>query len=135
MSNQLEILEVLECAKNGDARCQRIIYEVITPFIYHLILKYVPNEDDAADLAQETMITAFEKLKNYNSDKGSFKSWTAKIAINKALKWKNSRMSLVSPEEFEKLMRILTNEQNSLELLIRQMKSCIIVNNIVLTNL
>ena len=68
MSNQLEILEVLECAKNGDARCQRIIYEVITPFIYHLILKYVPNEDDAADLAQETMITAFEKLKNYNSD-------------------------------------------------------------------
>lgn len=77
----------IERAQNRDRDSQKWIYESYVMFVFNLTKKYIPDEDTAADAAQETMITVMDKMKNFDSEKGAFKSWVAKIAINNALKW------------------------------------------------
>lgn len=51
--------------------------------IYRIAYSYVHNEADALDIVQETAYQAYlskDKLR----DKGKFKSWILKIAVNKA---------------------------------------------------
>ncbi|MDB2473638.1 sigma-70 family RNA polymerase sigma factor [Schleiferiaceae bacterium] len=115
MLSQTDFLKCYESAKEGDPESERVIYEGYVGFAYRLAKRYCPNDDDAADVAQEAMITAFEKIENYNPTKGNFKSWLAKITVNKALRW-NSKVRLFIPlEEWTHLEQVLRNEHDSIE--------------------
>lgn len=85
--NDTHLTQHIELAQTGNRESQKWIYESYVGFVYNLIRKYISDEDTAADAAQETMITVMDKLKNFDSEKGAFKSWVAKIAIHKALRW------------------------------------------------
>lgn len=52
--------------------------------VYHHCFAIVRDEDTAEDLAQETFITAYYKLKQYNDDY-RLATWLFRIATNKAL--------------------------------------------------
>jgi len=54
--------------------------------IYHHCFALVHNEAVAEDIAQETFIAAFYKLKLYNP-KYRLSTWLFKIATNKSLNW------------------------------------------------
>lgn len=113
MLSQSDFLKHFEYARGGDPESERAIYEGYVGFAYNLAKRYCPNEDDAADVAQEAMITAFEKLANYHPSKGNFKSWLAKITVNKALRW-NSKVKLHMPlEEWAQLEQVLHNEHDA----------------------
>jgi DNA-directed RNA polymerase specialized sigma24 family protein len=73
MLTQEQFEKYLIGALNRDVDSERAIYEGSVDYVYNIVLKYVSDRDDAADVAQETMIQAFEKLKNYNPSKGKFK--------------------------------------------------------------
>lgn len=98
MPHPPEFLHHLGRALLGETESERFLYEQYVGFVFHLAKRYCPNEDDAADVAQETMITAFDKLANFDPNKGTFKSWIAKIAIHKALRW-NAGVKLHLPIE------------------------------------
>ncbi len=111
MLSQTELIDYLACARRGEPLCERTLYEAYVPFVYNLVLKYIEDSDDAADVAQETMIHAFEKLSNYNPDKGAFKSWIAKIAIHRALKWTKRKRQFVTTDQFERLYEHMYQEE------------------------
>jgi RNA polymerase sigma factor (sigma-70 family) len=98
MLTQDQFLLQLPGALRREAACERVIYEGYVGYAYQLARKYGFDDDDAADVAQEAMIIAYEKLKNYNPEKGNFKSWLAKITINEALRMKKKAKDTVSME-------------------------------------
>lgn len=122
MLTQEQFEKYLIGALNRDVDSERAIYEGSVDYVYNIVLKYVSDRDDAADVAQETMIQAFEKLKNYNPSKGKFKSWLAKIAINKSLKWLGKNKQMISQESAEKFFEVLETSEPT-ELLSERLKS------------
>lgn len=107
MLTQDQFLKLLPGALKRDVQSERTIYESHVGFAYHLARRYGFSDDDAADVAQEALIIAFEKLKNYDATKGNFKSWLAKITINEALKMKKKARDMVSIEDLAMLEQTL----------------------------
>ena len=58
--------------------------------IYMVIYNMTSNHEDAADLAQETFIKAYQALKNFKGD-SSFYTWIYRIATNKAINFLKQR--------------------------------------------
>jgi len=53
--------------------------------LFSFLLRYVGDEEEAADILQDTFLRAWEKLEGFRSS-SSFKTWLFQIAINL---WKN----------------------------------------------
>ncbi|MFQ5906095.1 MAG: RNA polymerase sigma factor [bacterium] len=69
--------------------------------VYNLILTMVGNQEDAADLTQETFIKAFRSLGGFNPG-SSFRSWITTIASNTCIDFfRKARPETVSAEEVE----------------------------------
>jgi len=60
------------------------IYQLFSGKLFALSLKYSRNKSDAEDVLQDSFITAFQKIHQYNN-KGSFEGWLKRIVINTSL--------------------------------------------------
>ncbi|MDR7211402.1 sigma-70 family RNA polymerase sigma factor [Flavobacterium piscis] len=88
MKNDLEIY-IQQCIQN-DRAGQLKIYQLFSPVLYGICLKYMKNEDDAKDVFQEAFIIAFQKIHQYKFE-GSFEGWLKKIFINKLIETLNKK--------------------------------------------
>ncbi|MDT8346184.1 MAG: RNA polymerase sigma factor [Flavobacteriaceae bacterium] len=77
--------QLIEACKNNKVAAQEAVYKTYAPKVYPVCLKYASCTDDAKDLLQDTFITVFEKVKQFNHQ-GSFEGWIKRIAINMAIK-------------------------------------------------
>lgn len=80
---------IRKCVKN-DREAQLKIYQLYSPVLYGLCLKYMRNTDDAKDVFQEAFVIAFQKMEQYKFE-GSFEGWLKRIFINKLLETLNKR--------------------------------------------
>jgi RNA polymerase sigma factor (sigma-70 family) len=67
-----------------DRAGQQKIYQLFSPVLYGICLKYMRNEDDAKDVFQEAFLIAFEKIEQFKFE-GSFEGWIKRIFINKLI--------------------------------------------------
>jgi RNA polymerase sigma factor (sigma-70 family) len=74
---------IKKCVEN-DRESQLKIYQLFSPILYGLCLKYMRNEDDAKDVFQDAFVIVFQKIGQYNFE-GSFEGWIKRIFINKLL--------------------------------------------------
>ncbi|WP_281228307.1 RNA polymerase sigma factor [Flavobacterium aquiphilum] len=74
---------IKKCVEN-DREAQLKIYQLFSPILYGLCLKYMRNEDDAKDVFQEAFVIAFQKMDQFKFE-GSFEGWIKRIFINKLL--------------------------------------------------
>ena len=76
--------------KNPEA--QRYLYEKYKVKWFMICLRYSRNRDEAEDMMQEGLISIFKDLRQYNSKKAAFSTWSGKVMVNAALqflrKWK-----------------------------------------------
>ena len=69
--------------------------------VYNLILGMVGNEEDAADLTQETFVKAFRSLHRFNPDY-PFRPWVVRIASNCCMDFfRQKKYETVSIEDLE----------------------------------
>ena len=54
--------------------------------LYHAAYAILKNRDDAQDAMQEGMITAFEKLDQFQGE-GNFGGWLRKIVVRKSIRY------------------------------------------------
>lgn len=80
---------IRKCIEN-DRGGQQKIYQLFSPVLYGLCLKYMKNEDDAKDVFQEAFVIAFQKMNQYRFE-GSFEGWLKRIFINKLIETLNKR--------------------------------------------
>lgn len=76
--------ELVYAAQQGDARAfERLLRRHLGP-LRSFLHRMICNPDDAADLAQETAIRAFEAIGSFRGD-ASFRTWLFAIGVRKGL--------------------------------------------------
>jgi RNA polymerase sigma factor (sigma-70 family) len=88
LKDDLEIL-IKKCIQN-DRGGQLRIYQLFSPVLYGICLKYMKNEDDAKDVFQEAFVIVFQKISQYKFE-GSFEGWMKRIFINKLIEALNKK--------------------------------------------
>lgn len=75
--------ELIAAILAGD---NQLYHQLIRPHersVYMMSLSYMKNEEDAADVTQETFIRAFQNLRAFRGD-SKFSTWLISIALNQA---------------------------------------------------
>src|SRR5690554_856034 len=65
---------------------QKKLYELFSPKMYFVCLRYARHDMKAQDILQDGFIKVFDNLRQYNF-KGSFEGWIRKIIVNTALNY------------------------------------------------
>lgn len=76
--------ELIAKSLQGDTRAFEELLVQYQNKIYTLCFRYMGNEEDAYDMAQETFIKAFRSLQSFKGD-SSFGTWLYRIATNVCL--------------------------------------------------
>lgn len=98
--------EMLDGCLKGDGASQRKLFELHSPRVYSLILRYVAQEDAAADVLQETFLRIFDSVSRFVwRGEGSLRAWIDRIAVNMALNYvrDNRKESLAAQQPVESL--------------------------------
>ncbi|WP_342454908.1 RNA polymerase sigma factor [Tenacibaculum sp. L6] len=101
---------------------QAQVYQLFSGKLFALCLKYSRNYQDAEDTLQDSFLTIFKKIPQYNNE-GSFEGWMKRITINTALQKyrEKSPLQLVSEginEELEEEV-VLETESVNVDVLLR----------------
>jgi RNA polymerase sigma factor (sigma-70 family) len=88
--NLNNLANIIEGCKRRDKKAQSKLYELFSPGLFALCMRYVENQSDAEDILHDTFIKVFSKIDNYEP-KGSFESWLKTIFVNDSLKFLRSR--------------------------------------------
>jgi len=74
-------IELVRQAKQKNIAAFEQLFSRYQKRIYNFILRMIQNQDDSAELTQDTFIRAYHSLKTLKTDK-AFNSWLHRIAIN-----------------------------------------------------
>ena len=88
-------------------REEEAFYQLIEPLqgqLYRIAYVYVQNEDDAVDILQQSMIRAYESIKQLK-EQHYFTTWMTRIVINcsKTYIAKRKRVEIIEPAELDLL--------------------------------
>jgi RNA polymerase sigma-70 factor (ECF subfamily) len=76
-------LILLERARAGDLDAFNDLVECYQDQLFALVVRMVPDRDQASDVTQEAFFSAFRNLASFRG--GSVKSWLNRIAVNAAM--------------------------------------------------
>ncbi|MFP3861065.1 MAG: RNA polymerase sigma factor [Bacteroidales bacterium] len=79
-----DLTNIVKACKKGDKKSQKLLYDIFSPRLYGLCLRYSSDEHEAKDLLQEGFIKIFSKLNQYKNQ-GSLEGWMKRIVINTAM--------------------------------------------------
>ncbi|MEM9339266.1 MAG: sigma-70 family RNA polymerase sigma factor [Bacteroidota bacterium] len=83
---------------SGEKRAQKELYETYYMEMKRLVMRYLPNENDAFDCLSQGFCKALTKIGQFNySGAGSLGAWIRKIMVNESLQKlrESSRMAMV----------------------------------------
>jgi len=80
----LSLEQLISNCKKNDTKAQSQLYKLFSSKLFSICLKYSRNYAEAEDNLQDSFVTIFKKIDQYNS-KGSFEGWIKRITINTAL--------------------------------------------------
>lgn len=70
--------------------------------VYSLVLRMVPNNQDAEEVAQDSFVKAFKAIKQFNG-KSKFSTWLYRIAYFTAINHLRKNKALTSDIDFERI--------------------------------
>lgn len=82
--NKIDDIYYIEAVKKGDVAAFSFLVERYQRMVYSLALKLLKNTEDAEEMAQDTFIKAFQKLKMYEG-KSKFSTWLYSITYNASI--------------------------------------------------
>ena len=76
--------ELINLCKSGKKEAFKELYNLYSKAMYNVCVRMLNNTNDAEDVLQESFISAFTHIHQYNQ-KASFGSWLKRIVINKCI--------------------------------------------------
>ncbi|HYN70104.1 MAG TPA: sigma-70 family RNA polymerase sigma factor [Candidatus Eisenbacteria bacterium] len=76
-------LILVERARSGELEAFNDLVECYQDLLFSLVVRMVPDRDQAADVVQEAFFSAYRNIDRFRG--GSFRSWVSRIAINAAM--------------------------------------------------
>jgi len=80
-----ELTDLIDGCKLGNPTSQKRIFEKYAPLVFTTCRRYNSVHYPAKDLMQDTFIKVFDRIHQFNIEKGKFESWIVRIAINLAV--------------------------------------------------
>lgn len=94
--------QVIQSVVNGSVESFRVLVKRYEGPLFRMIQNLVPDQHECEDIAQDTFLTAFEKLSSFDPRRAVFSTWLLTIARNKCLNRLKKRKPIVLetlPEE------------------------------------
>jgi RNA polymerase sigma-70 factor, ECF subfamily len=82
-------LILIERARGGDLDAFNDLVTVYQDHLYALVVRMVPDRDQAADAVQEAFFSAYRNLESFRG--GSVRSWLSRICVNAAMDAQRAR--------------------------------------------
>lgn len=82
---EITIALIYRCTSN-DRLAQKQLYATLLPYLNIICQRYLNNASDIRDVLQESFISIFKNIKQYDASKSGFKTWATRITINRCLK-------------------------------------------------
>jgi RNA polymerase sigma-70 factor (ECF subfamily) len=76
--------EIIQKILDGEMALFEVLIRRYNPILYKIARSYDFDHEEAKDLLQEAHIAAYQNLKNFEK-RSSYKTWIAKIMVNKCL--------------------------------------------------
>jgi len=76
--------QIIQGCKNGDRLAQRKFVDQYSGYLLAICRRYTCDQFTAQDCLQESLLQVLTRIAKYD-DSGRFKSWIARLAINKCL--------------------------------------------------
>lgn len=95
-----EELQLIQSAKRGDVKAFSRLYAGIYTDLYKFALYTIRHRQDAEDAVSETVMTAWEKMKQLRKDE-SFRSWMFTILNNQCRKIQRERKKQYAADAYE----------------------------------
>lgn len=97
MVERQEELELVRCAKDGDAHAFEELVKLHQNRVYNLALRMSGNAEDALDLSQETFLRIYKALPLFK-EQSAFSTWVYSIASNVCIDFirKQNKLKTVS---------------------------------------
>ncbi|WP_028773110.1 RNA polymerase sigma factor RpoE [Shewanella waksmanii] len=83
MSGQISDQQLVERVQQGDKNAFNLLVQKYQHKVINLIARYVKNQADVANVAQEAFIKAYRALPNFRGE-SAFYTWLYRIAVNTA---------------------------------------------------
>lgn len=78
-------IKLIKEVLRGKTSSFKVLYERYSKSHLLICLRYMKNRSDAEDLLQESYIKIYRDLKQFDSSKAKYKTWTDKIVVNTCL--------------------------------------------------
>jgi RNA polymerase sigma-70 factor (ECF subfamily) len=78
-----QTLALIERCLNGDESAYVALYNAYSTMIYRLNYSLLQHQEDAEEVLQDSFEYAFRKLRDFDPNKASFKTWIYRIAISR----------------------------------------------------
>lgn len=136
--------DLIARAQTGDNDAIEALLLSCEKKVYNIAYRYMGNEADAYDMAQESLIKIYKKLRSYRSE-ASFSSWAYRLCVNTCLDeirrrknrpvlldqvQKDADNNAVSPEAYALALEDRENLQKAINMLAEEQKSVIILRDI-----
>ena len=76
--------QMIALCKKGDRAAQKALFDLLSPKMFAICIRYMGSREAAEDVLQEGFISLFSKLDSYSGE-GSFEGWARKVFVNTAL--------------------------------------------------
>ena len=88
--------QLVERIRQKDQRAMSQLYRMYVKRLSSVCYRYVPDEDDAKDVLQDSFVKIFTALDTFEyRDEVSFMGWMIKIVVNEALRFLKERRRLL----------------------------------------
>lgn len=102
--------ELLEGCLKGDRKYQKALFDMYSPRILAVSMRYAAGRDAAYDILQDTFIKVFERIGSYKNE-GSLEGWIRKICVNTALDHiRRNRMDKFTDDVDDVKFKLSSNE-------------------------
>lgn len=83
---------LLKAVKDGDRQAMRILYDRYSGYAMAVVLRYVPQRDEAQDVFQDGFVKVLTTIGRFDyRGEGSLKAWICRIMANEAIDYLKSR--------------------------------------------
>jgi RNA polymerase sigma-70 factor (ECF subfamily) len=76
--------ELIGGCQRGEREAFRVLFEKHKDMVYSIALRYAGDETVAMDIAQETFLRLFSRIRGFRGD-SSFESWLYRLVVNSCL--------------------------------------------------
>jgi RNA polymerase sigma-70 factor (ECF subfamily) len=96
--------EIIEKAKNGEKEAFGLLYDYYHSRIYRFIFLKVSNKQDAEDITHQVFLSAWQNIKNYESQGFPFSSWLYRISRNAVIDFYRRKKNEIPLEEVSNVL-------------------------------